>query len=146
MRACTFIKEKGGWGILKEVENRAQDNPFNTILVSLPESLPHCLLFSCFPGDADPSSTSCPIGRRGILLNLSEFNPLRWDVVSRIGEIEHTPKRSIRVWLGNLEQGEICGVRRRKGELVDRRKDTGVSNRPLEVSGCFTVNGFRASS
>ena len=60
--------------------------------------------------------------------------------MSRIGEIEHTPKRSIWVRLGNLEQWEIWGVRRGQGEFVDRSKDTGVGDGPLKVSRCFAAN------
>ena len=90
--------------LLKEVESCAQDYPFDTVLVAFAKSLPYGLFFRSFSGNTNPgSATSCSIGRGRILLNLSEFNPLRWDIVSRIGEIEHTPKRSIWVGLGNLK-------------------------------------------
>ena len=66
--------------------------------------------------------------------------------MSRIGEIEHTPERSIWVRFGNLEQRKIRGIRRGEGELVNGRKDTSIGDRPFEVPGCFTTDDSGASS
>ena len=133
----------GDQNLLKQVESCAQDYPFNAILIAFAKSLPHRLLFGGFPSDTDPGSpASRSICRRWILLDLSKFNPLGWDVVSRISEIEHTPKRRIGVGFGYLEQGKIWRIRRRQGEFVDRRKDTSISDGPLEVSGCFAADDF----
>jgi len=66
--------------------------------------------------------------------------------VSRIGEIEHTPERSIWVRLGDLEQRKIWGIRRGEGELVNGRKDTGIGDGPFEVSGRFTANDSYTTS
>lgn len=127
--------------VVEEVESCAQDHPFDTVFVALAKSLPHCLFFGGFPSDADPRPpTSCSVGRRGILLDLPEFNPLRGDIVSRIGEIEHTPEGSIWVRLRNLKQGKVCGVRRGQREFVNRGKDACIRDGPLEVPGCFTTN------
>lgn len=133
--------------LLKQVESCAQDYPFDTILVAFAKGLPYGLFFGGFSSDTDPSSAaSCPICRSRILLDLSKFNPLRWDIVSRVGKIEHTPKPSIWVRLGNLKQGKIWGVRRGQRESIDRRKDTGVVDGPLEVSRCFATNDSGTTS
>jgi hypothetical protein len=97
-------QETSDRNLLKEVKGCAQDYPFNTIFVAFAKGLPHGLFFGSLSSDTDPgSATSCSISRGWILLDLPEFNPLGWDVVSRIGEIEHTPKRGIWVRLGNLK-------------------------------------------
>ena len=107
-------RDASGQDLLKKVESCAQDYPFDAILVAFAKSLPHGLFFGSPPSDTDPrSATSCSIRRRRILLDLPKFNPPRWDIVSRVSEIEHTPKRSIWVRFGNLEQRKVCGVRRR---------------------------------
>ena len=140
------IQNASSRGLLKEVESCAQDYPFHAILVAFAKSLPHGLFFRTFSGDTDPgSAASCSICRWRILLYLSEFNPLRWDIVSRIGKIEHSPKRSIWVRLGNLKQGKIWGVRRGQGKFIERFKYTAVGDGPLEVPGCFAANDSGAT-
>jgi len=39
--------------------------------------------------------------------------------MTSIGEVEHAPESGVRVGFGDLEEGEIGGVWRGKGEFVD---------------------------
>lgn len=54
--------------------------------------------------------------------------------MASIGEVEHAPERSIRVWFGNLEERKISGIRRREREFIDRGKDAGVGDGPFQIS------------
>lgn len=63
--------------------------------------------------------------------------------MASIGKVEHTPEGRIRVRFGDLEEGQVCSVGRREGELVDGREDTGVGDGPLERAGCLAAHNAR---
>ena len=60
--------------------------------------------------------------------------------MTSISEVEHAPESCIRVGFRDLEEGEVGGVGRWKGEFVYGGYDTCVCNRPLEITGSFTAN------
>lgn len=103
--------------ILEKVQCSAEDYPFDTVLVSLSQGLPHRFFLGSFSGDANSSSAAIRAWR--VLLYLSKFNALGRYIMTSIGEVEHAPESCVRVRFRNLEEGEIGGVRRWKGELVD---------------------------
>ena len=141
--ASTKINERkeGKNHILEKVERSTENDPFHTILISLPKSLPHGLLLGCLTRDSDARATT--IRSRRVLLDLPKLNTLRGDVMPRIRKIEHTPEPGVWVRLRDLEEWEIRAVRGGEGELVDGRDDTGVGDGPFEVPGCFATHDAR---
>ena len=63
--------------------------------------------------------------------------------MASIREIKHAPERCVRVRLGDLEKWQIGGVWRGKGELIYRRYDTSVGDRPLQVARSFAADDAR---
>src|SRR5882757_9798856 len=105
------------YDVLKKVQCSAENDPFDTILVSLSQGLPHRLFLGCFPSDANSSTAT--IRAWGILLYLSKFNALWGYIMTSIGKVEHAPESCHRVRYGDLEEWEIGRIWRGKGEFVD---------------------------
>jgi hypothetical protein len=124
--------------LLKKIQGSAQHYPFDTILVSFTQRLPHRLLLRRFSSDADPCSAS--IRTRWVFLDLPEFNTFWGYIVARICKIKHAPECGIRVWLRYLEEREIGGIWRGKRQLVDGGDDARIGDGPFEVTGRFTPN------
>lgn len=123
---------------LEEIESCAEDDPFDTVLVTLAEGLPDRLLLWRLSRDGDPCATAVRTGR--VLLYLSEFDALWRDVVAGIGKVEHAPESSVRVRFGDLEEGEVWRVWGRERELVDGRDDACVRDGPFEVARGFAAD------
>lgn len=111
---------------LKQIERRAQHDPFNTVLIPFSQGLPDSFFLRSLSSDTDSSSP--PIRTRWILLNFAKFDALRRDIVASIGEVKHAPKCCIWVGFGDLEQREIRRIGRRERKLVYWRDDTGIGN------------------
>lgn len=131
----------GKMHVLEKVQCCTQDNPFYAVFVALTERLPNRLLLCSFSSDADACAAS--VGAWRVLLDLAEFDALRWDVVPSIGEVEHAPKLRVWVGLGYLKQRKIAGVWRGKRKLVDGCEDTGVGNGPFQVTRGLAADNLR---
>ena len=117
---------------LEKVQCGAQDDPLDTVLVTLAECLPHRLLLCRLPRDAYPRTAA--VGTRRVLLNLPELDALRRDIMPGVGKVEHTPELGIGVGFGYLEEREIARVWGRQGKLVDGGQNTGVRDCPFQVA------------
>lgn len=94
--------------IVEKVQGCAENHPFDTVLVSLSQGLPHSLFLGCFACDTNSSSTT--VWTWWVLLYLSEFNALGGYIMTSISKVEHAPESSIRIGFGDLKEGEIGGV------------------------------------
>ncbi len=54
--------------------------------------------------------------------------------MASVGEIEHAPKCSIGIGLGDLEKWEVWRVRGRKSEFVDGRDYACIGDGPFEIA------------
>jgi hypothetical protein len=131
-------KRRSGTGdSLQQIERGTEDNPFDTILITLSKGLPNGLFLGRLPRDTD-SGTTTALSR--ILLYLSEFNPFRGDQMTGICEIKHAPMGCVEIWFRDLEEREIGGVWRGESESVDRGDDSSVGDCPFETARGFTAN------
>ena len=130
--------EEGREDALEKVQCGAQDDPLDTVLVTLAECLPHRLLLCRLPRDAYPRTAA--VGPRRVLLNLPELDARRRDVMPGVGKVEHTPELRIGVGFRYFKKREISGVRRGKRKLVNGREDAGVGYCPFQVSGGFAAD------
>ena len=87
---------KNGSG-LEQVEGSTEDDPFDTVLVSLTEGLPNGLFLGGFTGDADAGAAT--VGPWWVLLDLAKLDSLWGDVMTSISEIEHAPEPGIGIGL-----------------------------------------------
>jgi hypothetical protein len=88
-------RSKKGSG-LEQVEGSTEDDPFDTVLVSLTEGLPNRFFLGRFTGDADAGAAT--MGTWWILLDLAKLDSLWGYVMASISKIEHAPESGI--WIG----------------------------------------------
>ena len=79
-------------------------------------------------------------------MDFPKLDSFWWDQVTGIREVEHAPESGIGVGLRDLEEGEIWGVRRGKGELVDGRHDSCICNGPFEIAGGLATDSTGTGS
>jgi len=76
--------------VVEKIEGSAEDDPLDTVFVTLTEGLPYGLFLGGLSGDCNSSAAA--VWPRWILLDLAELDSFGGNIVSGVCEIEQGPE------------------------------------------------------